>query len=96
MIRKLKENVERLIVIMKEVSLTIIGEENKDINDAVELIKKCAESTIEKFPEHDTIAVNLNPSEIDSVDEINLYINENIAKVHINSDDLELEFTKKN
>ena len=92
MIEKLKENVERISVIMKEVSLNIIGEEN---NDAIEMIKKCAEATIEKFPDHETIVVNLNPSEIDSVDEINLYINENMAKVCIDSDDLKLEFTKK-
>lgn len=95
MTRKLKENVERISIIMKEASLTIVGEENKDINDAIELLKKCAESTIEKFPEHETIVVNLNPNEIDSVEEINLYINENTAKVRINSDPLTLEFTKK-
>ena len=95
MIEKLKENVERISVIMKEVSLNIIGEENKDINDAIEMIKKCAEATIEKFPDHETIVVNLNPSEIDSVDEINLYINENMTRVRIDSDELKLEFTKK-
>ena len=94
MIRKLEETVERICVIMKEVSLTIIGEENKDINDAIELIKKGTESTIKKFPEHEVFEVNLNPNKIDSVDEINLHINENMAKVRINSDALKLEFTK--
>ena len=65
------EKVEKGINMMKEVSLTILAKDNtKDIEDALDVLKKKMDSYIKEHPEKENIVETYDPDNGSSVKSI--------------------------
>ena len=92
----LSEKVEKGINMMKKVSFDILDKRDmKDVEDALDVLKRKIESYIEEHPEKANVVETYDPDNGSGVKSVGLVIEDTFTSAYIRSEDFHLSFTKK-
>lgn len=90
------EKVEKGINTMKEVSLSILDKDNtKDVEDALDVLKKKMDSYIKEHPEKENIVETYDPDNGSTVKSIGLNIEDTYFWAYLKTNNFEVHFLKK-